>query len=226
MRDDDREQMLEQLRSRGIRDELVLEAFATVPREAFLPQTLASRAYEDGPLPIGEGQTISQPYVVAFALEALELTGGERVLEIGTGSGYAAALLARIASEVTSVERIHCLGEAARRHLSALGVTNVHVEIGDGTLGCPARAPFDAIAVAAAGPHVPDSLRVQLAIGGRLVMPVGARGEQVLVRTKRVAPDRWVTDQLAGVSFVPLIGEHGFTTAASSVARRHVPWMQ
>ena len=163
-----------QIAGRGVRDPRVLAALVAVPRERFVADELAEFAYEDAPLPIEEGQTISQPYIVALMVAALELRGDERVLEIGTGSGYAAAVLAHLAREVYTVERHEALAEIARRRLAELGCANVHVRHGDGTLGWPEHAPYDAIVVAAGGPDVPATLREQLAIGGRLVMPVGA----------------------------------------------------
>jgi len=195
-----------QLRRRGISDPVVLEAFRVVPREAFVPAELAEHAYEDQPLPIGAGQTISQPYIVALTVEALALAGGDRVLEVGTGSGYAAAILGRIASEVHSIERIDALATTARERLAALGYANVHVVCGDGSLGLVEHAPYDAIAVAAGGPKVPDSLRAQLALGGRLVIPVGPDGAQVLVRLTRLSETEFREEALANVHFVRLVG--------------------
>ena len=195
-----------QLVRRDITDARVLDAFRALPREAFVPDRMGELAYEDSPLPIGEGQTISQPYIVALTLQALQLRGDERVLEIGTGSGYAAALLGLLAKEVFTIERIASLAETARKHLAAAGIENVAVIEGDGSLGLPRHAPFDAIAVAAAGPRVPETLREQLAIGGRLVIPVGDDDGQHLVRVTRVAEDRWTEERLLRVTFVPLIG--------------------
>ena len=161
------------LARQGISDGRVLDAFRSIAREDFVPPRLAEFAYEDGPLPIGYGQTISQPYIVALTAEALSLRGGERVLEVGTGSGYAAAILGQLAEEVYTVERLLPLAESARERLARLGHDNVHVRCGDGSLGWPEHAPYDAIAVSAGGPQVPDALREQLAIGGHLVIPVG-----------------------------------------------------
>lgn len=201
--------------ARGVRDPRVLAAMRAVPRERFVPEARRDEACADHPLPIGAGQTISQPYIVALMSEALQLRGHERVLEIGTGSGYAAAVLARLAAEVHSVERIPGLAEGARRVLAALGVANVQVHVGDGTLGWPAAAPYDAIVVTAAGPQLPPALRAQLAPGGRLVMPVGAsHGWQDLLRLTRAAgdgsdaPDR--LERLCSVAFVPLLGAQGW----------------
>ena len=208
-----RESMVDyQIISRGIDDPLVVEAMRRVHREAFVPGSLRDAAYEDGPLPIGAGQTISQPYIVALMTDALELRGGERVLDIGTGSGYAAAVLACIAAEVFSIERIPELAEQARKNLAAEGFDNVRVLCGDGTLGWPEEAPFDGITVAAGAPAVPDALKRQLAIGGHLVIPVGSEHiSQTLMRVTRVSEDEFRTDNLGGVRFVPLLGEQGWS---------------
>ena len=208
----ERERMADvQIAARGVRDPSVLHAMRAVHREDFLPDHLAPDAYRDEPLPIGEGQTISQPYVVAAMTAALRLKPGNRVLEIGTGSGYAAAVLSAIAAEVHTIERIESLAEAARHRLAELGYTNVHVRSGDGTLGWPERAPFDAIAVTAGGPDVPRSLLQQLAVGGRLVMPVGSTPRlQRLVRVVRTGPDTFEREELEDVAFVPLIGAEGW----------------
>ena len=199
---------------RGVRSSRVLEAMRTVPREKFLPPDLQEFAYEDAPLPIAEGQTISQPYIVALMVEALALEGGEKVLEIGTGSGYAAAILSRIAGSVYTVERIGQLAEKAAAVLADLGYGNVHVLHADGTRGWADHAPYDAIVVAAGGPEVPESLKTQLRIGGRLVIPVGRdRRFQELVRVVRVAEQDYRTEDLADVRFVPLVGEEGWAPA-------------
>jgi protein-L-isoaspartate(D-aspartate) O-methyltransferase len=196
---------------RGVRSPLVLEAVGSVERERFLPEELREFAYDDTPLPIEEGQTISQPYIVALMTEALQLQGGERVLEIGTGSGYAAAVLAHIAREVYTVERYGQLASKAAETLAALGYSNVQVRHGDGTLGWPEHAPFDAIVVAAGGPSVPESLKSQLKIGGRLVIPVGTdRGLQELVRVTRHSEHDYRREELADVRFVPLVGAEGW----------------
>ena len=201
-----------QIARRGVRSHLVLDAMRTVPREAFLPEPLREFAYEDAPLPIAEGQTISQPYIVALMTDALALEGGEKVLEIGTGSGYAAAVLSRIARNVYTVERIGQLAEKAAAALADLGYGNVHVLHADGTRGWPDHAPYDAIVVAAGGPEVPESLKTQLKIGGRLVIPVGAdRRIQELLRVIRVSEDQYKTEDIADVRFVPLVGEEGWT---------------
>ena len=206
-----REQMVQrQLAGRGIRDPAVLDAFRNVPREAFVAPSLERVAYQDRPLPIGAGQTISQPYIVALMIEAAGVAAGSRVLEVGAGSGYAAALLARIADDVIAIERHAELAEQAASRLAALHMSNVAVVSGDGTLGWPAGAPFDAILVAASGPAPPPPLLEQLAQGGRLVMPVGGGlGGQRLVRVTRDEAG-FTTQYLAAVRFVPLIGEHGF----------------
>lgn len=199
------------LAHRGVRSELVLRAMCAVPRETFLPEELAEFAYDDAPLPIAEGQTISQPYIVAMMIESLELAGGEKVLEVGTGSGYAAAILSQIAKEIYTVERIGQLAEKAAATLAKLGYSNVHVLHADGTLGWPEHAPYDAIVVAAGGPEVPDALKAQLKIGGRLVMPVGAdRRLQELLRVTRLSEHEYTTEELADVRFVPLVGTEGW----------------
>ncbi|HPO17985.1 MAG TPA: protein-L-isoaspartate(D-aspartate) O-methyltransferase [Rubrivivax sp.] len=199
--------------ARGVRDERVLQAMRAVPRERFVPEHRLEEACADHPLPIGAGQTISQPYIVALMSEALQLHGGERVLEIGTGSGYAAAVLSRLAREVHTVERIAGLAEAARRMLAELQAANVQVHIGDGSLGWPAAAPYDAIVVTAAGPRIPAALREQLAPLGRLVMPVGrSHGAQELLRLTRARGDGDDDriEALCGVAFVPLLGAQGW----------------
>jgi protein-L-isoaspartate(D-aspartate) O-methyltransferase len=200
-----------QIAARGVRDPRVLEALRTVPREVFVPERLAEFAYDDTPLPIGEEQTISQPYVVALMAEALEIGPGDRVLEIGAGSGYAAAVLSRIAREVWTVERHASLAHEARERMERLGYRNVQVVHGDGTLGWPERAPYDAIVVAAGGPEVPPALLGQLAPGGRLVIPIGPDPRtQSLVRVRRRPDGGHVREDLGGVRFVPLIGAQGW----------------
>jgi len=211
MSDMSRQEMLEQhLRPRGIRDPVVLAVMARVPREAFVPPAFAAFAYDDRPLPIAGGQTISQPYIVALMAEALELSSNDRVLEIGTGSGYAAAVLAELAGHVYTVERHPVLATTAIRTLRRLGYHNVTVRCADGTLGWRAHAPFQAIAVAAGGPEVPQTLVDQLAMGGRLVMPIGSPLEQTLVRVTRLGTGDFAHDNLGGVQFVPLIGARGW----------------
>lgn len=196
---------------RGVVDPRVLEAVLSVPREAFLPEEMREFAYEDSPLPIEKGQTISQPYIVALMAEALLLEGHEKILEIGTGSGYAAAVLARIASQVYTVERYAQLANRAADVLHTVGFSNVHVRHGDGTLGWPEEAPFDAIVVAAGGPEVPRSLKEQLKVGGRLVIPVGPdQRVQELLRVTRLSEHEYRTEELMDVRFVPLVGKEGW----------------
>lgn len=210
--DDMREIMIrEHLQGRGIRDRAVLNAMREVPREAFVDERIRDHAYEDHPLSINEGQTISQPYIVAYMTEALELRAGDRVLEIGTGSGYAAAVLSRVVTTVYSVERLDGLAQSARKRLELLGYTNIVVQQGDGTLGWPEHAPYDAIVVTAGAPDVPKPLLEQLAIGGRLVIPVGRSQDlQMLVRVRRVTEHEYRSEDLCGVRFVPLIGSEGW----------------
>jgi protein-L-isoaspartate(D-aspartate) O-methyltransferase len=198
-----------QLKARGIRDARVLAAMDEVPREHFVPERLREFAYDDGPLPIGEGQTISQPYIVALMIEAAGIRPGARVLEVGAGSGYAAAVMARIAGEVFAIERHATLAAEARQRVADLGYTNLTVIAGDGSGGLPDEAPFDAILVAARGARVPEPLKRQLAIGGRLVVPVGGEALQSLMRITRVGEEEWREDDLGGVRFVPLVGAHG-----------------
>ena len=200
-----------QLESRGIADPRVLAAFMSVPRQAFVEAPLRPYAYEDRPLLIPEGQTISQPYIVALTVESLALTGTERVLEIGTGSGYEAAILSALAARVYSVERFPRLAEFARHNLLRAGFGTVELLCGDGTLGWPAHAPFDAIAVSAAGPVVPPALLEQLAVGGRLVIPVGSEENQVLTRVTQKRPGVFDAEEISPVRFVPLIGAQGWT---------------
>jgi protein-L-isoaspartate(D-aspartate) O-methyltransferase len=210
-----RKEMIDrQIRARGVSEPRVLAALGTVPREVFVAPELAELAYDDRPLPIEAGQTISQPYVVALMAESLELGPGERALEIGAGSGYAAAVLGRIAKEVYAVERHAQLAELARQRMQLLGYTNVSIKQGDGTLGWPEHAPYDAIAVAASGPDVPAALLEQLAMNGRLVMPIGDGFGQELVRITRVGANEYRHDDLGAVQFVPLIGEQGWTESA------------
>ena len=221
-----RKEMVERaIFARGVRSELVLNAMRNVPRESFLPTRLREFAYDDTALPIEEGQTISQPYIVAFMIEALVLRGGEKVLEIGAGSGYAAAVLSEIAADVYTVERHGPLAEKAAATLADLGYDNVHVLHGDGTRGWPAHAPYDAIIVAASGPTISESLKDQLKIGGRLVMPVGTDAHvQELVRVTRTAQREYRREDLADVRFVPLLGEEGWAPEAAEPARvRHAP---
>ncbi len=207
-----RRRLIEELQRKGIHDLAVLKAFDEVPRHLFVPSGVRHRAYEDAALPIGHGQTISQPWVHARYLQSLGLKGTERVLEIGTGSGFQTALLSRIAHEVYSIERIPELVDEARRSLRASGAGQdgrVHIMVGDGTLGWPEHAPFDAILVGAASPDVPKPLVDQLAVGGQLLVPVGDREEQVLKRVIR-SPEGTELGTLEAMRFVPLIGTHGF----------------
>jgi protein-L-isoaspartate(D-aspartate) O-methyltransferase len=201
-----------QLLDREITDHRVLTAMNRVPREFFVPPDLRREAYEDHPVAIGHGQTISQPYIVALMAQLLELKGRERVLDIGTGSGYAAAVLACMALEVFSIERIPELAEQAVDNLKVAGFSQVQVRCGDGTRGWPEAAPFDAICVAAGAPVVPEALREQLAIGGRLVIPVGTEhGVQRLLLITRLSADRFDRQECGDVRFVPLLGEEGWT---------------
>jgi protein-L-isoaspartate(D-aspartate) O-methyltransferase len=213
-----REQMVErQLRRRGIDDERVLAAMAAIPRERFVPEPYARRTYADSALPIGYDQTISQPWIVAAICEAMELTGGEAVLEVGTGSGYSAAVLAQLAREVVTIERVPELAERAHEALADLGIANVDVVVGDGSAGLPERAPFDAIAVHATAPGPPPTLIGQLAVGGRLVVPIASRAADMLTVFRRTAEE---VDPATGAGlergvigpcrFVPLIGAEGF----------------
>jgi protein-L-isoaspartate(D-aspartate) O-methyltransferase len=199
-----------QLRRRGIVDELVLAAMGEVPRDEFVPVELLRRAYADSALPIGEEQTISQPWVVAAICQALALQGGERVLEVGTGSGYSAAVLARMGARVFSVERSPVLARRAASTLERLGVTGVEVIEGDGSGGLPEEAPFEAIAVHAAAPAAPASMLSQLAEGGRLVVPIAERRADVLTVFRR-APGGFAREEIGPCRFVPLLGEEGFS---------------
>lgn len=197
-----------QIAARDVDDERVLDAMRSVPRHVFVPSVSTQEAYADGALPIGRGQTISQPYVVAWMTQQLEIRPGDRVLEVGTGSGYAAAVLGEVADEVWTVERHEDLAERARGVLDELGYDNVTVVVGDGTTGYPDAAPYDAIVVAAAAPAVPDALVAQLAEGGRLVLPVTRGMGQELIRLRKRG-DELEREALGGVRFVPLIGEQG-----------------
>ncbi|WP_243374739.1 protein-L-isoaspartate(D-aspartate) O-methyltransferase [Geotalea sp. SG265] len=207
-----RERMIrEHLAARDIRDQAVLDAMAQVPREAFVPEEERYLAYEDYPLPIGHGQTISQPYIVAYMTEALEPTAADTVLEIGTGSGYAAAILSRIVRQVYTVERIAELAAAARQRLVQLGYDNIEVLAGDGSLGWPEYAPYDAIVVTAGAPELPKALLHQLTVGGRLVIPVGpTQTLQMLMRARRISESEFKREELCAVRFVPLFGAEGW----------------
>jgi protein-L-isoaspartate(D-aspartate) O-methyltransferase len=200
-----------QIAARGVKDAAVLDAMRAVPREAFVANDLARHAYGDTALPIGHDQTISQPYIVALMLAAAALGPADRVLEVGAGSGYAAAVMARIAAKVFAIERIPQLGRSAEERWRALGIDNIALRIGDGSTGWPEEAPFDAILVAAGAPVVPDALRDQLAIGGRLVIPVSAGADHQQMRLiVRRGPDRFEAEDRGAVRFVPLIGREGF----------------
>ena len=204
-----RERMVADLARRGIRARSVLRAMRQVPREQFVDPGFEESAYEDSALPIAHGQTISQPYVVALMIEAAQVGPGDRVLEVGAGSGYAAAVLGHIASGVVAVERNPALAAQARARVAALGLQHVQVAVGDGSAGWPGAGPFDAILVAAGGPRVPEALKAQLAEGGRLVMPVGGATEQRLVKLTRRG-EHFEQQDIAGVRFVPLIGAQGW----------------
>ena len=208
----EREAMVDrQLKRRGITQRPILDAFLDVPREAFVSPDYARLAYGDHPLPIEVGQTISQPYIVALMIEAAGIARGDKVLEVGAGSGYAAAVIGRIAAKVIAIERQHDLVEVARERLAGLGYDNVTILEGDGTKGCPEEAPFDAILAAASGSHVPKPLLDQLAGGGRIVMPLGGPGSvQELVRVTKRPDGKADRENLGGVRFVPLIGEEGW----------------
>jgi protein-L-isoaspartate(D-aspartate) O-methyltransferase len=201
-----------QIRSRGIRDERVLKTMEMIPRHLFVDEGLINRAYNDNPLPIGERQTISQPYIVALMTEALELTGNEKVLEIGTGCGYQSAILSKLADRVFSIERIASLAGKARMLLDSLDCFNVLISVGDGTCGWREEAPFDAVMIAAGAPDVPRPILEQLAVGGRLVIPVGSQYSQVLLKLTRLSEDieDVKREDLGGCRFVNLVGEHGW----------------
>lgn len=210
-----------QIAGRGITDPRILAAFRTVPRELFVPDHLRAAAYEDKPLPIEAGQTISQPYIVAAMLAAAGIAPGQRVLEIGAGSGYAAALIGRIAAQVVAIERHPELAALARARIERLGSDNVRIVEGDGSRGLPAEGPFEAILAAASGSHVADALLRQLAVGGTLVMPVGApTGAQTLIKVTRTDEEAFQREDLGAVRFVPLIGEAGWSESAGPALPR------
>ena len=211
----EREAMVERhLRRRGITEKPILDAFLAVPREAFISEEYAHLAYGDHPLPIEAGQTISQPYIVALTIQAAEIRQGDKVLEVGAGSGYAAAVISRIAGKVVAIERQHDLVEVAAGRMRRLGYGNVEIVEGDGTRGCPEQAPFEAIVAAASGSHVPKAFVEQLADGGRIVMPLGDPGwVQELVKVKKLPGGKLIQENLGGVRFVPLIGEQGWSDA-------------
>jgi len=206
-----RERMVrEQIEARGIRDKRLLEAMRKVPRHLFVDEALWPQAYNDYPLPIGDGQTISQPYIVALMTEALELKGNENVLEIGTGSGYQTAILAELAQNVFTVERIASLKEKAKAVLDALGYYNIAYRIGDGTLGWPEAAPFQGIIVTAGAPDIPPPYLEQLDVFGKLVIPIGDRSAQVLYKITKLTDGSLIKENLGGCRFVPLLGKHGW----------------
>jgi protein-L-isoaspartate(D-aspartate) O-methyltransferase len=223
--DRSRERMVTfQLAARGIIDARVLAAMRTVPRERFVSAGFAEFAYEDGALPIEEGQTISQPYIVARMIEAADLEDDACVLEIGTGSGYAAAVLSRIVDKVYTMERHATLANAARLRFLELGSSNIEVRVGDGSEGLPSASPFDAILVSAAAPDVPPALKQQLAIGGRLIVPVGEFSSgQSLHQIIRKHESEYEEEDLGGVSFVPLVGEQAWTEDGRRAASNHRP---
>ncbi len=206
-----RRRMVEgQVIARGVTDQRVIDAMLKVPRHKFVEEAFENQAYQDAPLPIGEKQTISQPYMVAVMSEALNLTGVETVLEVGTGSGYQAAVLALLADRVFSLERIPSLARRARKVLDDCGFSKVNIRVADGTHGWQEMAPFDAIVVTAGAPEVPREYLVQLVVGGRLVIPVGDRDSQVLMRITRTGESEYKEERLLGCRFVPLIGSHGW----------------
>ncbi len=207
-----RVRLVDAIRAKGIEDLAVLKAFAETPRHLFVPEAVRHRAYEDSALPIGAGQTISQPSMQARYLAQLRLRGTERVLEIGTGSGYQTALLGRLVDQVFTVERVRELADRAQRALREAGARNVSMLVGDGTLGWSAYAPYDAILVAAGGPEIPTPLVAQLKIGGRMLVPVGDKGQQVLTLVEKIGKEvgEFTRTSLGDARFVPLVGEHGF----------------
>ncbi|HXS07070.1 MAG TPA: protein-L-isoaspartate(D-aspartate) O-methyltransferase [Rhizomicrobium sp.] len=212
-----RQEMLKtQIARRGVRDKRVLAAMGEVPREAFVEPGFEASAYEDRALPIAEGQTISQPYVVAVMLAAADLHPGDRVLEVGAGSGYAAAVLSRLVAHVFAIERLPALAAVAEKRGRALGYDNITFRTGDGSNGWPEEAPFDAILVAASGPEPPDALKRQLVMGGRLIMPVEESGDQRLTRLTRLEEAKFSRDEFGGVKFVPLIGAQGWPDTEQS----------
>ncbi|MBS1303310.1 protein-L-isoaspartate(D-aspartate) O-methyltransferase [Loktanella sp. SALINAS62] len=221
----ERDAMVErQLMRRKITDRRVLDAMRAVPREVFVAPGMEEFAYEDGPLPIGHGQTISQPYIVALMIEAAAVRHRDAVLEIGAGSGYAAAVMAQIGATVIAIERHEPLAKEARDKIARAGISNVDIQIGDGTLGWPDAAPFDAIVVAAGGPSVPEALKAQLKVGGRMVIPVGGSGTgQSLLKITRTGDDTWDEQELGAVRFVPLVGAQGWAQDGRQSASNHVP---
>lgn len=213
-----KEMIENQLKSRGIKDEKVLNAMVCVPRHFFVEHALEERAYEDYPLPIGEGQTISQPYMVALMTESLQLDGSEKVLEIGTGSGYQTAVLAEIVEQVYTIERIERLAKRARKILEELGYKNIISKVGDGTLGWEEFAPYDSILITAGSPEVPEKLFIQLKEGGKMVIPLGDSHSQVLTLVEK-KKGKEITTPICGCTFVPLIGRYGWGMTGRSAAR-------
>lgn len=201
-----------QIRGRGIRDPRVLAAMLSVPREQFVPQQFRDEAYEDRPQPIGAGQTISQPYTVAYMAEAAELSSNDKILEVGTGSGYGAAVLSRVGGQVHTIERLPALGQQAQATLQRLGYANVSVHIGDGTLGLPEEAPYDAIIVTAGALHLPPAYSMQLADGGRVVIPIGESLTSQRLYRFRKAGGTLAAEDLGAFAFVPLVGKDGWQT--------------
>ena len=204
-----------QIAGRGIRDRRVLHAMRSLPREDFVDPGFEEFAYEDGPLPIGAGQTISQPYIIARTLEAAEVRPNDKVLEVGAGSGYVAALLGKLAERVHAIERQEALIAPARARFQKLGLDNIELRNGDGTRGWPEAAPFDAIVVSAGGPRAPEALKRQLALGGRLIIPVGESDQQELLKITRVGDADYEEKELGAVRFVPLIGDQGWAEDGS-----------
>jgi protein-L-isoaspartate(D-aspartate) O-methyltransferase len=208
-----RDRMVEQIARRGIRNPAVLDAMRRVPRETFVEPGFEKSAYKDRALPIGEDQTISQPYIVALMIDAAEMTPGDRVLEVGAGSGYAAAIMSRIAERVYAIERYASLATSAQQRFKTLGYNNINLRVSDGTKGWPEAAPFDAIIASAGGPAVPAALKKQLTLGGRLIIPVGIEERrQMLLRLRRTSAADFQIENLGLVSFVPLIGEHAWVS--------------
>ena len=206
-----RKRMVKQLMARGIRDGRVIEAMQKIPRHLFVEEAMAAQAYSDSSLPIGEKQTISQPYMVALMTELLQLQGTEKILELGTGSGYQAAILATLGGRVYTVERLRPLGLRARKVLDSIGLYNVNIRMGDGTVGWPEEAPFDAIVVTAGAPEIPPQLLEQLNVGGRLIIPVGTQSEQTLVRVTRTGESEYAREDVEQCRFVKLVGKQGWT---------------
>lgn len=206
-----RRRMVKQLVARGICDGRVIEAMQKIPRHLFVEEAMAAQAYSDSSLPIGDRQTISQPYTVALMTELLQLQGTEKILELGTGSGYQAAILATLGGRVYTVERLRTLGLRARKVLDSIGLYNVNIRMGDGTIGWPEEAPFDAIVVTAGAPEIPPQLLEQLNFGGRLVIPIGTQSEQTLVRVTRTGEGEFVREDFEQCRFVKLVGKQGWT---------------